>query len=278
MAVGMARLALRDEAEIKRFMADILTIKALRGEEWDIMSPQVVREIWSRLITVTGEPDPMKGLKAEQNRAALELLPAATEIVETSKDPFLDALKFAIAGNALDAMVGVGTEPATTLTKALDQFTLNPANAERFRERVSKARKIVYFIDNCGEIVFDRLFLQVLCRTFPAEVVVVARSLPILNDATVKEAQQVGIDRVARVIGNGLTRPFAGTVLAEASAEVQALARESDLVVSKGVGNYDSLTEENSLKGRITFLFHGKCIPCSAPHGEPLGALVVFNS
>ncbi len=274
----MARLALREETEIARFMTDILTIKALRGEEWDIMSPQIIRDIWSRLVAITGERDPMKGIKAEQNRVALDLLPAAIGIVEESEDPFLDSLKFAAAGNALDAMVGVGADPSATLTKALGQFALNRAKAECFRERVGKARKLVYFLDNCGEIVFDRLFLQVLRRAYPVEVVAVARSLPILNDATVKEARQVGLDKVARVIGNGLRRPLAGTILAEASTEVQTLVRESDLVVSKGVGNYDSLTEEHHLKGKITFLFHGKCIPCSVPHGVSLGSLVVFNS
>jgi uncharacterized protein with ATP-grasp and redox domains len=101
--------------------------------------------------------------------------------------------------------------------------------------------------------------------------------MPILNDATMKDAIFVGLDQVAPVVENGINVPFPGTIISKLSPEVKKSVEESELVISKGVGNYDSLTEETQLRGKISFLFHGKCLPSCAPSGHPLGALVVFN-
>jgi uncharacterized protein with ATP-grasp and redox domains len=71
---------------------------------------------------------------------------------------------------------------------------------------------------------------------------------------------------------------LAGTILAKTSTKVRELVEEADLVISKGVGNYDSLTEEKGLKGKISYLFHAKCHPCCASQNMKLGDLIVFNS
>jgi len=275
MSVDIARLSIRQEKGIKAFSRRILAYPAMRGEDWNITSPEVITAIWQDLVRLTKDPDPLKYMKAEQNDKALRMQEGARSRIVASKDPFLAALEMAIAGNALDAMVAVtGSD-----LKDAENDALPPAivGAEVLRSRIERARSIVYIIDNCGEVVFDKLFLEVIKATYEARTIVLARGRPILNDATVVEARLVGLDKVAPVRSNGITVPFPGTRLHLVSKGVRRLLAEADLIISKGVGNLDSLTEEAELRGRISFLFQGKCIPCCTPRGLSLGTLVIDN-
>jgi damage-control phosphatase, subfamily I len=277
MALGLGRLALKDEERVKQFMADVLKLPPLRGEDWDVISPRVVREVWRMLLDYTGDSDPMREVKAEQNRRALEIYPLAEELVLRSPDPFLNALKLAIAGNELDAMVSVTEDGALGMLKKLDSFTLDGESVKEFKERLDRARTIVYFSDNCGEIVFDKLFIKVLRSMKEFDITVVTRTVPVLNDATLKEAQSVSLSEVARLVENGIREAIAGTIVSDVSPEVKAMITESDLLISKGVGNYDAFTEETWLKGRLTMLYHGKCHPCCNATGAQMGDLIVHN-
>jgi hypothetical protein len=277
MSVGVARLAIKDEEKVRRAMDQVLGISHLRGEDWQVTSPEITSQAWLKIREVSGQDDPLKEVKAEQNTRALQVYPLAKEIVSKSPDPFLQALKFAIAGNSLDAMVTVKEGLTDDLIEALGKLPVDLEGVRIFRERLDKSRKIVYFTDNCGEIVFDKLFLEVIRQTYQGQITIVTRTMPILNDATMKDAIFVGLDQVAPVVENGINVPFPGTIISKLSPEVKKSVEESELVISKGVGNYDSLTEETQLRGKISFLFHGKCLPSCAPSGHPLGALVVFN-
>ena len=277
MALGLGRLALKDEEKVQQFMTDVLKLPPLRGENWDIISPRVVREVWRTLLEYTGDSDPMREVKAEQNRRALEIYPLAKELVLRSPDPFLNALKLAIAGNELDAMVSVTEGEALGTLKKLDSFTLDGESLKEFKERLDRAKTIAYFLDNCGEIVFDKLFLEVLRSMKEFDITVVTRTVPILNDATLMEAQSVSLSKVARLVENGIREAIAGTIASKVSPDVKAMITESDLLISKGVGNYDAFTEETWLKGRLTMLYHGKCHPCCNATKAQMGDLIVYN-
>ena len=277
MALGLGRLAFKDEEKVRRFMTDVMKLPPLRGENWDVISPRVVREVWRMLLKYTGMSDPMREVKAEQNRRALEMYPLAKELVMRSPDPFLNALKLAIAGNELDAMVSVTEDEALGMLKKLDSFILDGESVKELRRRLDKTKTITYFSDNCGEIVFDKLFIEVLRSMKEFDITVVTRTVPVLNDATLKEAQSVGLSEVARLVENGIREAIAGTIVSEVSPEVKAMITESDLLISKGVGNYDAFTEETWLSGRLTMLYHGKCHPCCSATGARMGELVVYN-
>ena len=277
MALGLGRLALKDEAGVRQFMTDVMRLPPLRGEDWETISPKVVRAVWRMLLDLTGDEDPMREVKAQQNRRAMEIYPLAKELVLRSPDVFLNALKLAIAGNELDAMVSVTEEGALDMLKKLDSFTLDRESAEEFRRRLKRAKTIAYFIDNCGEIVFDKLFIETLKSMKEFDVTVVTRTVPILNDATLHDAQSVGLHDVARLIENGVQEAIAGTLISEVSSEVKNMIDKADLLISKGVGNYDAFTEETWLRGRLTMLYHGKCHPCCSATGARMGDLVVYN-
>jgi hypothetical protein len=137
---------------------------------------------------------------------------------------------------------------------------------------------VVWLSDNCGEIVFDRLLLETMRRFYKLDIVYITRTTPILNDATLTDASLVGLGEVATLMENGIEEPLAGTILAKTSPKVRRLVEEADLVISKGVGNYDSLTEEKGLNGKISYLFHAKCQPCCRSQKANLGDLIIFNS
>ena len=125
-----------------------------------------------------------------------------------------------------------------------------------------QSKRLVYFGDNAGEIVFDKLLIETIKELHSPEIVFVVRSVPTLNDATFSEARSIGMDNIARVIENGIDGPLPGTVLGRCSNEVNDLIRHSDLIISKGGGNFDTLDEERkNLQKKISFLLLSKCEP-----------------
>jgi uncharacterized protein with ATP-grasp and redox domains len=237
----------------------------------------VIKQVWLRLLEVSGKADPMKEIKREQNRKALEIYPVAKKTVLKSHDPLLETIKLAIAGNSIDAMVNVEGEAPDKILKRWDKLEIDAGNLNHFKERLKKARKLVYLGDNCGEIVFDKLLMEVLRKLYPLEIIFVTRTLPIMNDITFQDALSIGIEEVAQMMENGTSEPLPGTFLEKISRELRAEIESSDLVISKGGGNYDSLTEENELKGKISFLLTAKCHPYCSIHQVTLSAPIIYN-
>jgi uncharacterized protein with ATP-grasp and redox domains len=275
MTLELARKAMKDEDRIRAFMQQVLELKALRGEDWNATSPDVIRDIWFMAQELCGERDYYADIKREQNRQAMRLLPLAKESVLKSPDPFLEAVKFAAEGNAFSALGNLPRQPSEEVIKKLQNPAINLEGVEELKRRLEKARRVVYLGDNCGEIVFDRLLIEHIRERYDAKVVFVTRSLPVLNDALLQDALSVGMDRVASVVENGIKEPMCGTLLDKVSPEIKLMIEEADLVISKGGGNYDTLTEEDSLRGKILFLLKVKCEPYSIMHQVPLGTLLV---
>ncbi|MCX5813928.1 MAG: ARMT1-like domain-containing protein [Proteobacteria bacterium] len=278
MSLEISRLAIKEEHLMKDFMYKVLKLKPLRGENWHIFAGEIIRDIWYLLEEITAEADPMKEAKADQNKKAMQIYPFAKQLVSNSIDPFSTALKFSIAGNALDNLVGDHHEVIEQLIPELEKFTINEENILNFRKRMQKAKKLVYFIDNCGEIVFDKLFLEAIRQMHNIDIVIVTRTLPVLNDATLQDARSVGLAEIAEVIENGTQEPLAGTMLAKVSPQVKSLVEKADLLISKGGANYDCLTEEPTVEGKVTYLLHGKCYPYCSDNNVSLGSLIIRNS
>ena len=91
MSLGIARVVMKDEDQVRRFMEQVLRLKYFSGEDWKVTSPEVIKDVWLKVIEVTGEYDPLKEIKNEQNKKALAIYPMAKESVLKSKDPFLES-------------------------------------------------------------------------------------------------------------------------------------------------------------------------------------------
>ena len=261
----MANTAIRnltvDEGVIKDLTVQILTIPSLRGLQWDLSCPEVIEGVMEKIIAAFQTPDPFQALKLEQNRIGQSLYPTLKKLVQEADDPLQAAVKMAIMGNAIDLMISDHSlDLEKTLVQGLEQpWPEKPFVA--FKKKLEQTRSLVYLGDNCGEIVFDKLLLEIIRETYHPQVVFVVRSVPALNDATQSEAEMVGLDQVAAIMPNGLTAPVPGTILSRCSAELREAIREADLVISKGGGNFDALEGEKDLGADISFMLLSKCIP-----------------
>ena len=233
--------------------------------------PELGQRLHRRLREVTGVSDAYRAEKDRHNRMAMSLLPELRERIDTSDDPFALAVRLAIAGNIIDLGVG-GQVAEADLRESIDQALSEPVHGllGELRTAIAEARRILYLADNCGEIVFDRLLIEHL----PLDRVTVAvRGGPILNDATMVDAQTVGLTELVEVIDNGTDAP--GTLLGDCSRSFVERFRGADLIIAKGQGNFESLSDEPA---PIYFLFKVKCSVVADHVGEPLGTHMVARS
>jgi len=277
MSLETAHLVMKDENQVRRFMKHILKLKYFRGEDWRVTSPEVIKIVWLKLLRVSGEVDPMKEIKREQNSKALEIYPVAKRSVLESHDPLLAAIKLSIAGNAIDAMTKIRGETPGEILERLSKLKIDVKKLDLLKERLKKTRKLVYLGDNCGEIIFDKLLMEVLNEMYHLDITFVTRTFPVMNDATLQDALSIDIGQVAQIMENGVHEPVPGTILKKISRELRAKIEASDLIISKGGGNYDLLTEEKGLKEKVSFLFVAKCHPYCSIHQVSLNAPILYN-
>ena len=163
-----------------------------------------------------------------------------------------------MVGNFIDfgVLEEVDDQELRSKLDAAKDIAIDPEMLQSFRREVEKARRLVLFTDNCGEIVTDKLLVSVLRSINPQLfVTVIVRGKPVLNDATMEDALQIGMSDVAqRVIGNGAGMP--GNVIGAISSEAMDEIRKADVLVSKGQGNYEGLS---GCGLNIFYLFLCKC-------------------
>ncbi|SPF39794.1 conserved hypothetical protein [Syntrophobacter sp. SbD1] len=263
MATSSIKKLTADEEVIKQLMTRVLQIPALRGLNWGITSPEAIETVMDIIMEEFHTLDPFRSLKQEQNAKALELYPKLKQLVEQSDDPLFCAVNLAIMGNSIDLMI---SDRSIDVENVLEQ-QLKDQVAEKhfraFREKLGKAGSLLYLGDNAGEIVFDKVLIETINALYAPRVFFVVRGVPALNDVTITEALEVGMDRVATVISNGMKQPVPGTVLSRCSSELRELFQNCDLIISKGGGNFDSLEGEKDHFRKITFMLLAKCPPYS---------------
>ncbi len=278
MGLLMAQQAGLDQASTISFMKSITDVNLFGGRNSHaVTSSHVIMDVWSRLIAVTQDIDPLKRAKREQNAAALSLYPELEERIRRSRDAIGEAAACAAMGNALDALKGAVTKPSSQTLRAISEARLKAEAVRVFKERLRRAKTILFFGDNCGEIVFDKLLVEAIRERYAADMLFVVRSLPVMNDATLIEARSIGLHRVVPVIENGSRVPLPGTSMKKVSPEVRTLIKEADLVIAKGGGNHDSMTEEPEFAGKTTYLFQTKCRPYAALYRTAQGTPFLHN-
>ena len=179
------------------------------------------------------------------------------EKIARSKDPLLEALKFARTGNYIDFGALKNVEQSQ-LEELLGQADSDRVDAKAYRELrndLKLGRSLVYLTDNCGEIVMDKLFIQEIQKCYPhIQVTVIVRGRPVMNDATMEDAIEIGLTEMARVIGNGCGA--AGTPLSYISKQALQEIENADVIIAKGQGNFESL---NGCGKNIYYMFLCKC-------------------
>lgn len=218
--------------------------------------------------------DPFKDIKQEYNEIALSLYPELKRIVSQSPDPLWTATRLSIAGNVIDFGIFTSVDISGTIERALhsvialDQYDL-------FKRSVEKNSEILYLLDNAGEIVFDKILIELLSG-MGKKLRVVVKGEPVLNDSTLEDALQVNLLDVCEIIDNG--SDCVGTILEMTSPNFNKLFYESELIISKGQGNFETLYFREDLKGRdIFFLFQSKCDVVSKELGLSKNSMLLMK-
>jgi uncharacterized protein with ATP-grasp and redox domains len=206
--------------------------------------------------------DPYRVDKKEATRWALETLPKALEIIDglgNSFERFNTAVKFSLIGNAIDLGVSGYAFDLNILNDAFQSIKLDIDNVTEAYELAKKASTILYACDNAGEIVLDRLLIREF-KKMGAKVTVVVRSEPYQNDATMEEAEESGVVNEAdEALAAGDCTYLAPEVLSE---YVLGLFKSADLVVLKGMANYENLENLRRIRRKGYFLLlRAKCNP-----------------
>lgn len=216
--------------------------------------PPVVASRIHRIIKeVTGDLDPYLQVKEKYNREALDLYPYLKSLVQNAEDKFSMAVKIAIAGNIIDFGSRSTSEDLNLKDSLEEVLSQSPAinHMDYLKSEIEKASNILYLADNTGEIVFDRVFIE---HILPENITLAVRGKPILNDANYEDVVFVGLANLVKVIDNGDDVP--GTYLESCSKEFQEAFNSADLIISKGQGNYETLSD---VEKNIVFLLRAKC-------------------
>ncbi|MCK4386432.1 MAG: DUF89 family protein, partial [candidate division Zixibacteria bacterium] len=212
--------------------------------------------------------DPYVSIKKKHNQLALQFYDEAKNIIEKAEDPLFEAIAVAALGNTID----LGTHHKIDFINDIKTFTpdnLTINDYELFKQSLQDTNHLLILLDNAGEIVFDRLLLEELP---PKRVTLALRGSPVINDATVEDAEYTKLDGLVKIIDNGSDVP--GTILKVCSERFHQLFEQADLVIAKGQGNYETLSEEAR---EIFFLLKVKCPVIARDIGCEPGALVVLE-
>ena len=258
-ALDAARMAGADEATQKKVLDELCGI--VPGLALKASPPEIGRDIYRLVREISGKDDPFKEVKEKSNQLALKHFPKLKKRVNASTDRLLTAVELAIVGNVID----YGVKNSLDIKKETDRIFNEDAELigkenktifdyHEFRRSVLGAKNILYLGDNAGEVVFDRILIEEMVGMGVRDITYVVKEKPVINDALKEDAVECGIDKYAKIISSGTDAP--GTVLKFCSPGFRKIFAKADLVISKGQGNFEALSEE---KRPIFFLFKVKC-------------------
>ncbi len=257
------RMVTSDEIILKRILDE--TCALLRNISMQSTPAETGGMVYEIVRKITGVNDPYKKIKEQHIRETKAIYPELEYLVENADDRLLTAVKTAIAGNIIDLGINKSFDILKDVVDILKQdFTISDYDA--FKMQLEKTTTILYIGDNVGESVFDKILIKELGK--PVQYAV--RSVPVINDVTMEDAIASGLDEVAELIDSGCKTP--GIVLRQASKQFLERFWSSDLVISKGQGNYEGLSDCGR---QIFFLLKTKC-PVISNHLNVKENAIVF--
>lgn len=241
--------------EDKKLQEQILRKSLIVASKFDTESSGFITQakIQNVIKEILPDGDPYRKVKEKYNRITLGLADELKRVIEISTDPFETSLRISLAGNIIDFGPNANLNSKIlkkAIKKSLSQ-SLDEEKIKLLKENIDNAKRILFIGDNAGEIVLDKIFIEKLPKE---KITYVVREDYALNDATMQDAKMVGMTDTVRVITTGLDMPAA--ILPFCSHNFLGEYKKSDLIISKGQGNYEALCEEDK---NIFFLLKIKC-------------------
>ena len=269
-ALDAARLATEDEQIHEEVVRGVLRLAA--GLDVSQSPPAIGQQIHRLIRKLAGSDDPYRETKSRFNNLALRLYPELRKRIMNSENSLETAVRLAIAGNIIDLGVKTSIRESDIEGVIIDCLTADfyILAVKAFCDAVNQAERILYVGDNAGEIVLDRLLIEQL----PIERVTVAvKGAPVINDATMEDALLAGLPRIVEVIDNGSDAP--GTILESCSQTFRGRFEDADLIIAKGQGNYETLSD---LDKNIFFILKAKCPVIAVDLGCEVGEMILRKS
>ena len=221
----------------------------------------------------TGCADPYYREKIQANEIALKYLPDVKKILKED-DSLENYVKIAIIGNILDFGAFKLDDDIESVVKNSLKKDLAVKDIDEFERALMSHEKVLYLVDNTGEIVFDKLLLSKI-KEYDLDITIAVKSQPILNDACLKEALEVGLDEFGEIVEIGCGT--VGYVDSEISVEFREIFNSHKFIISKGMGNYEGLTEIDLSDKDVFFLLCSKCNTISWDIGVNLHDMLLFK-
>ncbi len=261
--IKACRFSNLSEGETEKILKEVMD--ALLKIDWKKTPPEIAHVAHGIVRRHVGG-DPYKDVKRESNDLALGMYDDMKRMVERSEDPLRTAIRLAIAGNIIDfgAMLEFNLED--TVREVLNkEFAYD--SYDRFRKDLEKSKTMLYFFDNAGEVVFDKILIELLIDSYDLEVTGVVKAGPIINDATEEDLKYVGLDSYMTkllYLSNG-ERGYERN-----DPEVGRWIKKHDIVISKGQGNYEGLSEWRG----IYYMLMVKCVVVAKSLNARVGDIV----
>ncbi|MBE6511487.1 MAG: DUF89 family protein [Methanobrevibacter millerae] len=217
--------------------------------------------------------DPYVNEKKLANEIALKYLPIAQKILDEN-DCLENRVKIAIVGNILDFGAFTLDDDIESFIKDSLKKDLAVKDIENFENSLNKHEKVLYLVDNTGEIVFDKILLSEI-KKYDVDITIAVKSFPILNDACMEDAINAGLDEFGEIVEIGAGT--VGYVDSEISDEFREIFNEHEFIISKGMGNYEGLTEIDLSDKDIYFMLCAKCGTISRDIGVELHDMLLLN-
>ncbi len=278
-AIHAARNADLSEEETRRLLAALG--EKLSDFDLSLKPPEMAAVIHRLIRDRSGVEDPYLSIKRHSIGVALSLYEDLKKTVGESKDPFFTALLMAVIGNIIDFGAVQELDIEGEIKKLLRREMEIVRHEDRrffahqeFKERLMSSSSLLYIGDNAGETVFDRILLEEIKNlNSKLDIVYAVRGFPVINDALFDDAVESGIDKLARIISNGHDAP--ATLLPYCSAQLREVFSDADMVISKGQGNYESLSDADR---EVFFLLMAKCPVIAEDVGCRKGDVLLLRS
>ena len=265
-------LSTDDEALKMEIMGDIFKFLS-RNFESGTNSNSTGSAMHKMIIERTGCRDPYYNEKIQGNEIALRYLPEVEKILRDD-DSLENYVKISIIGNILDFGAFTLDDDIESVIRQSLKKDLVIKDVEEFENALKTNDKVLYLVDNTGEIVFDKLLLNKI-KDYDLDITIAVKSQPILNDATKKEALEAGLDEFGEIIEIGCGT--VGYVDSEISDEFREIFNSHKFIISKGMGNYEGLTEIDLQDKDVFFLLCAKCNTISKDIGVNLHDMLLFK-
>ena len=254
----VSRLLQLDDRQSKEVLD--ATAKIVLQHDMDVTPPQIADVIYRSISEITGLDDPVAVSKMQATKLALSVDKQMIKNIN-------DAIKFSVIGNVID----FGAQEQFDLNEMITEYFDHPLaidDSEVFIEELENAKEIVIIGDNVGEHIFDQWLIEKIKERYDVHVYYFVRGIPIINDVTVNDTET--LKAYATVIDTGVTTP--GYDLSLASKASLDIFEKADIVISKGMGNFESLYGETQRS--IYYLFMVKCSVVAAEIGQPVKSMI----